>query len=225
MTVWLVGQRFGRLVAIAPTAKRSQKSIIWQLRCDCGAIVERASRDLLHRDCTNTYHEGCALTPSTHPLFSTYNSMRQRCYNKNVPGYKNYGGRGITICDRWLNDFFAFALDMGPKPFPDASIDRINVNGNYEPSNCRWADDITQANNTRCPGTAYTDEQFKLCLFSSSAEDEQIAATIGCTKKTVMNIRYLDNTYWPEIKRILKVETKQEAKRLQLLNKLRQSNS
>lgn len=222
MTLRLEGQRFGKLTAIGPTHKRSQRSIIWQLRCDCGAIVEKAARDLIATTTENTSHVGCALTPSTHALYSIYNGMKQRCYNSNDPGYNNYGGRGITVCKEWLDDFFTFATAMGPRPFPEASIDRINCNGNYEPSNCRWADAKTQAQNTRKQESAYTDEQFRQCLFSSPDRDEDVAAAIGCTKKTVMNIRYLDNNYWPEIKRILKVETKTEAKRLQLLNKLRQ---
>lgn len=75
--------------------------------------------------------------------------MLKRCFNPNCHAYKNYGGRGVTVCARWKNDFIAFAHDMGPKPTPKHSIDRINNNGNYEPGNCRWATQKEQCRNYR----------------------------------------------------------------------------
>lgn len=74
--------------------------------------------------------------------------MRSRCRNPNAPKYHIYGGRGITVCDRW-NDFSTFISDMGPKPTDKHSIDRRNTNGNYEPANCRWATAKTQSRNQR----------------------------------------------------------------------------
>jgi hypothetical protein len=78
-------------------------------------------------------------------------NMKTRCYNPKFEGYKDYGGRTIPIevCDRWINSFEHFLNDMGRKPSPEYSIDRINVDGNYEPSNCRWATPEQQANNKR----------------------------------------------------------------------------
>ena len=75
--------------------------------------------------------------------------MKYRCYNKNEKRYTDYGGRGIKICDRWLESFDNFYEDMGDKPTSKHSLDRIDVNGDYEPSNCRWADTFMQAQNTR----------------------------------------------------------------------------
>lgn len=75
--------------------------------------------------------------------------MKRRCYAPSAIEFKNYGGRGIKVCDRWRDSFENFLEDMGPPPSPRHTIDRINSDGNYEPSNCRWADKKTQARNTR----------------------------------------------------------------------------
>jgi len=75
--------------------------------------------------------------------------MIDRCYAKNCRSYPHYGGRGIKVCDRWLGSFENFFADMGARPNPKDSLDRIDVNGNYEPGNCRWTDAITQHNNQR----------------------------------------------------------------------------
>lgn len=82
-------------------------------------------------------------------IYSTWRSMIKRCDDPNSNVYHNYGGRGITVCDRWRNDFIAFVRDMGPKPTPKHSIDRINNDGNYEPGNCRWATSKEQCRNYR----------------------------------------------------------------------------
>jgi hypothetical protein len=91
---------------------------------------------------------------SHHPLYRVYASMIQRCYNENNPGYKNYGGRGIEVCDAWKNDpgLFLDYIERLPNFGEDGySIDRINNDGNYEPGNLRWADRFIQANNKRPP--------------------------------------------------------------------------
>lgn len=80
------------------------------------------------------------------PTYVSYQEMLKRCYDESVIRYPNYGGRGITVCGRWRESFKAFLDDMGVKP-EGFSLDRINTDGNYEPSNCRWADAKTQANN------------------------------------------------------------------------------
>ena len=75
--------------------------------------------------------------------------MKARCTWEKHKSWKYYGGRGIKICERWLHSFEAFLQDMGEKPGPEFSIDRIDTNGDYEPKNCRWADKITQTRNRR----------------------------------------------------------------------------
>lgn len=84
-----------------------------------------------------------------HPLYSTWMGMRKRCYNPKHDSYKNYGGRGIVLCDRWFKSFIDFANDMGPKPDKSYTIDRINNDGMYEPGNCKWSSPAEQALNKR----------------------------------------------------------------------------
>lgn len=86
-----------------------------------------------------------------HPLYSTWRGMKRRCYLPSNDNFRLYGGRGITVCDSWRNSFAAFVADMGPKPSPQHTVDRINPDGNYEPSNCRWATPREQGKNQRAP--------------------------------------------------------------------------
>ena len=81
--------------------------------------------------------------------YRAWGHIKSRCYNPNVYNYNNYGGRGIAMCDRWLNSFENFLLDMGDRPSAKHSIDRINSNGDYEPSNCKWSTTKEQSRNLR----------------------------------------------------------------------------
>ena len=85
---------------------------------------------------------------SNYPIeYKTWMSIKERCYNPNIKNYHRYGGRGIIICDEWKNNFQAFFLYIGKKPFPDALIDREDNDGNYEPGNCRWVTAAESAHN------------------------------------------------------------------------------
>lgn len=158
----LVGKRFGKLLILENSGKRTKNgNIIYKCQCDCGRITYVSSHNLttkynktLSCGCYNrenkTKHNCCYTR-----LYKKYLSMKQRCYNPNNPYYKNYGGRGITICDEWLNNFLNFkewaynnGYDDNLGSF-DCTIDRINNDGNYEPSNCRWVNMKVQMNNTR----------------------------------------------------------------------------
>ena len=102
---------------------------------------------------TNSYPERVNAALAEHygwesPEYSSWASMKQRCLNPNQRGYKDYGGRGISICDRWMHSFQNFVADMGPRP-DGFQLDRIDTDGNYEPGNCQWSDRKTQMNNTR----------------------------------------------------------------------------
>lgn len=83
------------------------------------------------------------------PEHSVWGGIKTRCYNPNATGYENYGGRGITMCAQWLNDFSQFYKDMGPRPSSNHSIERKDTNGNYDPTNCVWATSMEQGKNRR----------------------------------------------------------------------------
>ncbi len=97
----------------------------------------------------NSFKHGFATHGRVSPEYRTWAGMRSRCLNNRNPKFPDYGGRGITVCARW-NDFEAFLFDMGNRPSKSHSIERKDVDGNYEPSNCKWATAAEQSNNKRC---------------------------------------------------------------------------
>lgn len=152
----LSGQRFGRLVAIETNRRDHRHNRLWRCQCDCGNEVEVNVNRLVTG---NTKSCGCLYVDAhkTHgatvgrgrvPEYIAWMHMRARCTNPKLPQFKDYGGRGIRVCDRW-NDYASFIADMGNRPSPRHSLDRIDVNGNYEPGNCRWATKDVQQHNRR----------------------------------------------------------------------------
>ncbi len=153
----LTGQRFGRLVVLefVPT---EDKYSYWKCRCDCGNIITVRNSHILSghtNSCGCLQKQKLRERLTTHNLTDTrlyriWHNMKQRCYNYNHNSYNSYGGRGIKICDTWIDDFQAFyewAMSNGYKD--NLSIDRIDNNGDYEPSNCRWTDKVIQSRNKR----------------------------------------------------------------------------
>jgi hypothetical protein len=144
------GTRFGWLAVVERLDKRKHGLVLYLCRCDCGDLSQVTSRALRSG---RTQSCGCRRGSWTHggnshPLFKTWTGMHARCYNSSHIAYGRYGGRGITVCDRW-HDFWPFVEDMGDKPGPGYTLDRVDNDGNYEPGNCRWATWSQQRRNQR----------------------------------------------------------------------------
>lgn len=147
----LVGKRFGSLVVIERAPQKSKGNTTWKCRCDCGETRDIQGGALIAGITSSC---GCLRIKmitkhgmEATPIYNLWASMKARCSNPNSRFYKDYGGRGITVCERW-EIFENFYADMGDRP-EGLSLDRIDNNKGYSPDNCRWATKLQQRRNTR----------------------------------------------------------------------------
>lgn len=158
----ITGTRYGKLCAVKPHSRTSGQSYRWLWACDCGG------QKVLHSYSAKKAGQcGCetaaklAARHRTHgaaatPMYKLYHAMKDRCGNTHNTHYSHYGARGIRVCERWLESYENFLLDMGERP-PGTTLDRVNNDGNYEPGNCRWASRRQQQRNRRNNNTVTLD--------------------------------------------------------------------
>lgn len=187
------GRRFGKLVALGASFRmricKSKRERMALFACDCGerlVLSVYAAIDGKQVSCGCHKDSQCGQSVSERPTYRSWYSMLNRCQNKDYIEWELYGGRGISVCERWQS-FDAFMEDMGRRP-DGKSIDRIDTNGNYEPGNCRWADDKTQARNRRSSRTSMVDGQRMTVA--------EMAEISGLDYKTVW--QRIDNGWTPE---------------------------
>lgn len=171
------GMRFGRLVVLSELPERRRASRVYRCLCDCGNTVDVVSTSLRNsntRSCgclrndpvvrerqsasaSRNIRHGHARRNQSDPTHNSWENMKRRCLSPRYKRYAQYGGRGIKICDRWLgpDGFPNFLADMGKRP-QGLTLDRVNVDGNYEPGNCRWATNLEQQRNRQPTGPRKT---------------------------------------------------------------------
>lgn len=149
----ITGQTFGKLTALKEEGRNKSGNITWNCVCTCGnatVVVGSDLRKLRTQSCGCHRKEAATTHGFRHTQeYNSWRAMKERCYNPKSKSFENYGGRGIGMCSEWRESFQNFYNDMGAKPSSAHSIDRKDINGDYNPDNCKWSTRTEQSRNRR----------------------------------------------------------------------------
>lgn len=212
----LIGKKFGRLTVIKRLENNKDMQRKWLCLCDCGneKVVLGVSLRQNHTLSCGCYKNeligkrmkthGHASLKNRSPEYKIWAQMKTRCSNPNAKQYEDYGGRGVQVCEKWLNSFESFFEDMGPRPSRRHSIDRIKVDGNYEPSNCKWSTATEQNHNRRiarnnksgCSGVKWI-ERIKKWEVSISNDNKRVYLGVHSNLEDAISVRKeAELRYW-----------------------------
>lgn len=182
----LVGNTFGKLTVIELVGKSKHGQFLWKCHCECGNEHVVPGESIKSGQCKSC---GClkakvnGQSKDPKSLYSVWRSMLRRCNETNHPAYRNYGGRGITVCERW-HDYLNFEADVSPRP-DGLTLDRVDNNGPYSPSNFRWATMKEQSNNRRPQSVPRSDSKF-IEYMGDRLSIREWALRLGLKKQTLL---------------------------------------
>lgn len=176
----ITGKKYNRLTAVSYIETRAWREKYWLFNCDCGEKKIMRKKDVTQGKSLSCgcLHKEIVTTHGMHKsrIYKIWHAMKDRCNNVNNKFFKDYGGRGIKVCDRW-NDFSCFFNDMSSTYQDDLTLDRINVDGNYEKNNCRWANATQQQRNRR--------DSVKLIIDGIEISLYEVAESLSLNPKTI----------------------------------------